>query len=57
MVYESLDGYFSGISEMNMRGNKLVRDIFLKEDILEYITSFIIHDLDIGLMTSSCEYV
>ena len=34
---------------MNMRGNNLVRGISLKEGLLEEITIFVIHDLDIGL--------
>ena len=40
-----------------MQGNKLVGDIFLEEVIFEDITSFIIHYLDIGLVSSSCECV
>ena len=42
---------------MNMWGNKLVRYIFLKECILDDITSFTIHDVELGRVTSSCEYV
>ena len=40
-----------------MRWNKLVGDIFLKEGLLEEITSFIIHYLELGLVSSSCECV
>ena len=38
-----------------MQGKKLVRDIFLEKIILEDITSFIVHDLDIGFVSSSRE--
>ena len=34
MVFESLDDSFSGILVMNMRGDKLVRDIFLEKGII-----------------------
>ena len=57
MVFESLDDSFSGILAMNMRGDKLVRDIFLEKGIIEDITSFGVHDLDIGLVTISHERV
>ena len=57
MVFESLDEYFSCITVMNMWGNKLVRDIFLKEGLLEDITSIIVHDMELGRVTSRCEYV
>ena len=57
MAFESLDGSFSGITEMNIWGNNLVRDIFLKENLLEDIKSFIVHDLELGIVTSNCEYV
>ena len=42
---------------MNMRGNKLVRDIFLEEGIVEDITCFIVHDLELGIVTISSEHV
>ena len=42
---------------MNMWGNKMVRGIFIKEGLLDEITRFIIHDLELGIETSSCEYV
>ena len=35
----------------------LVGDILLKEGLLEKITSFIIYYMELGLMSSSCEYV
>ena len=57
MVFKSLDGSFYGIPEMDMRGNELVGDIFLKEVLLEEITSFIIYYMDIGLVYSSFECV
>ena len=40
-----------------MRGNDLVGDLLLKEVILEYITDFIIHYMELGIVSSSCEYV
>ena len=36
-----------------MQGNKLVRDRFIEKGLIEEIKSFIVHDLDIGLVTSS----
>ena len=57
MVFEILDGSFSSTSVMNMRGGNMVRGIFLEKGILEEITSFIVHDLEIGIVTSSCERV
>ena len=42
---------------MDMRGNKLVGDILLKEGLLEEITSFIIYYMELGLVSSSCECV
>ena len=35
----------------------LVRDCFLDKGILEEITSFIVHDFEIGLVTSNHERV
>ena len=52
-----MDGYLCGITAMDMRGNKLVGDILLKEGLLEEITSFIIYYMDFGLVSSSCECV
>ena len=49
MVFKSLDGYFGGIPEMNMWGDKLLRGIYLKEGLLEEITSFIFHYLELGI--------
>ena len=40
-----------------MRGNKLVGDIYLEEGLFDDITGFIIHYMDLGIMSSSCEYV
>ena len=57
MVFKSLDGSFGGIPEMYIWGNKLVRDLYIKEGILEELTSFIIHDLELGIVSSSCECV
>ena len=42
MFFESLDGSFSGVLEMNFWGNKLARGIFIDKDLLEEITSFIV---------------
>ena len=36
---------------------KLIRYIFIKEGLLEDIKIFIYHDLELGLVTRSCEYV
>ena len=55
LVFKSVYGSFCGILEMNMGGNKLIR-VFLKEVLLEEIKSFIIHNLDIDLVPSSCEF-
>ena len=49
MVFKSLDGYFDGIMEMNIWGDKLLRGIYLKEGLLEEITSFIFHYLELGI--------
>ena len=57
MVFEILDGSFSRILEMNMRGNKLVRDIFLEKGLLDDITRLIVHYLEIGIVTSSCDHI
>ena len=57
MVFKSLDGSFCSIMVMGMGGNKLVGDLLLKESILEYITSFIIHYMELGHVSSSCECV
>ena len=57
MVFKSLDGSFGGIPEMNMWGNKMVRGIFIKEGLLDEITRFIIHDLELRLVHRSCECV
>ena len=57
MVFKSLDGSFCGIPEMDIQGNKLVGDLSLKEGLLEEITSFIIYYMELGLVSSSCEYV
>ena len=56
-VLKSLDGSFGGILEMNMRGNNIIRDIFLMEGLLEDITRCIVHDLELGIATRSCEYI
>ena len=40
---------------MNMRDNNLVRGISPKEDLLEEFKSFIIHDLELMLVSRSCE--
>ena len=50
-------GSVGGILEMNVLGDKLVRDIFLEKDLLEDITSFFVYNLDIMLETGSCECV
>ena len=42
---------------MDIRGNKLVGYIFIKDGILEDITSCIIYYMDIGIIYSSCECV
>ena len=57
MVFKSLDGYFYGISEMYMRGDNLVGDILLKEGLLEESTSFVIHYMELEIVSSSCELV
>ena len=57
MAFKSLDSSFSDILEMNMRGNKLVGDLFLGKGLLEEITRFIVNYLDIGILTSSSECV
>ena len=57
MVLKSPDGSFCGIHAMDMRGNKLVGYILLKEGILEDITSFIMHYMELGHVFSSCECV
>ena len=57
MVFKSLDGSFGGIPEMYIWGNKLVRDLYIKEGILEKLTIFIIHYLELGIVSSSCECV
>ena len=57
MVFESLDGSFICITDIDIQGDNLVRNIFLKDSLLEDITSFVFHDLEIGLLASSCEYV
>ena len=57
MVLKSLDSSFSGIPDMNMHRMKLIRDILLRESFIEDTTGFIVHDLDLGLMYSSCERV
>ena len=57
MAFESLDGSFSGITEMNIWGNNLLNDLFIREGLLEDITSFIVHDLELGIVTINCEYV
>ena len=40
-----------------MMGNKLVGDFFLRECLLEDITSFIIYYMDLGLVSRSFECV
>ena len=40
-----------------MGGGGLVRDRFLDKGILKEITSFIVHDFDIGIVTSNNERV
>ena len=57
MVFKSLDGYFCGITAMDIRGNKLLVDLFLKEGLLEEITGFITHYMDLGLVSRTCKYV
>ena len=57
MVFKSLDGYFYRIPEMYMRGGNLVGYLFLKEGLLEDITSFIICYMVLGILSSSCEFV
>ena len=57
MVFETSDGYFRGIPAMNMWGNKVVRNIFLKEALLDDITRFIVLDLELDIAIISCEYV
>ena len=57
MVFESFDGSFRGILAKNMRGNKMVRGIFLDKGLLEDVTSFIVHDFEIGLVAISCERI
>ena len=42
---------------MDMRENKLLGDLLLKEGILEDITSFIIHYMESGHVSRSCECV
>ena len=42
---------------MDMWGNKLVGDISLKGGILEDITGFVIRYMELGIVSSSCEYV
>ena len=49
--------YFCCIPEMDMRGNNLVGDIFLKEGLLEEITSFVIYYIELGSVSTSCECV
>ena len=55
MVFKSLDRYFDSIMEMNMWGDKLLRGIYLKEGLLEEITSFIIYYMELGIVSRSCE--
>ena len=57
MVFKSLDGYFYGIPEMYMRRDNLVGDILLKEGLLEESTSFVIHYMELEIVSSSCELV
>ena len=52
-----MDGSFCGIPEIDMRENKLVGDISLKEGLLEDITIFIIYYMELGLVSSICECV
>ena len=42
---------------MDMRGKNIVGHIFLNQDILEDITGFIIHYMELGHVSSSCECV
>ena len=51
VVFKSLDGYFYGIPAMDMRGNKVVGDISLKEGIIEEIISFIIYYMETGIVS------
>ena len=55
MVFKSLDSSFCGIPEMDMRGNKLVGDLLLKEGIIEDVKSFIIHYMEFGIVYIICE--
>ena len=57
MTCKSLDDSIRGISGTNIGWNKLKRDTSLEEVILEDITSFIIHNLDIEIVSRSCECV
>ena len=38
-------------------GRNLISGVFLSEGLLEEITSFAVHDLALGILASSCEYV
>ena len=57
MVFKSLDGSSAAFWQMNMWGNKLVIYLLIKSGLLEEITSFISHDLELGLVSSSFDYV
>ena len=52
-----MDGSFCGIPAMDMWGNKLVGDISLKGGLLEDITGLVIRYMELGIVSSSCEYV
>ena len=57
MVFKILDGSFCGIMVMDMRGQKLVEDLLIKEGIIKEITRFIIYYMELGLVSTSCEFV
>ena len=42
---------------MDMRRHKLVEDLLIKEGILKEITRFIIYYMELGLVSTSCEFV
>ena len=56
MVFKSIDGSFCVITEMYVHGIKLVVDIYLKEGLPEEIKGFIMHYMELGLLSIICEY-
>ena len=53
-----MDGSFCRIPAMDiLRGNILVGDLLLKESLLEVIISCIIHYIELGIVTRSCDCV